>query len=456
MKDTNICLTTDAYKQFHTYQYPKDTKVVYSYLESRGGEFDYTLFFGLQYFLKEYLTAVVVTKEMVDEAQEFCKGVFGYDRFNRKGWERIINVHGGKLPVSIRAVPEGMKVPVKNVLMTLENTDEELPWVTNFLETLLLQVWYPTTVATLSANIKDVIGKYATVTSEVGVSPFHLNDFGARGCSSQETAGIGGAAHLVNFLGTDTLRGIVTAMKYYNQPTVCGHSVMATEHSTTTIYGKENELEAYTRFLDECPTGILSVVSDSYNIYNAIEMFGTTLKERILNRDSKFVVRPDSGDPIKMSVEVLELLWKYFGGTVNNKGFRVLNPKVGMIYGDGINLHSIEQILEAVTDHEFSTDNIVFGCGGALLQQVNRDTCKFAFKCCAAKRGNEWVEVYKDPITDPDKVSKKGKLKLVRDGNTVKTVGINELGEDLLQTVFENGILLKDYTFEEVRNNVNL
>lgn len=454
MNTNNIILMSDFYKITHWKQYPKDTQVVYSYLESRGGEFDYTVFFGLQYFLKQYLQGVVVTKEMIDEAEQFCGKGFGTNTlFNRAGWERIVNVHGGKLPVRIKAVPEGKKINIKNVLMTMENTDEQLPWITNFLETLLLQVWYPITVATLSSNIKDIIQKFADETSDVGVSPFHLNDFGARGCSSQETAGVGGMAHLVNFLGTDTMRGVQFAMKYYNTD-VCGHSVMATEHSTTTIYGRENEAEAYQRFLDECPTGILSVVSDSYNIYEAIKMFGTKFKDQILARDGKFVVRPDSGDPVKMSVEVIELLWEYFGGTINSKGYKVLNPKVGMIYGDGINLKSINEILQHVKTSGFSVDCIVFGQGGALLQGINRDSCKFAFKCCSAKRGGKWVDVYKDPITDNGKKSKRGRLKLVKDEINFKTVNKNDDGEDILQIVFENGEIKKFYDFDQVRKNV--
>lgn len=454
MNTNNIILMGDFYKITHWKQYPKDTEIVYSYLESRGGEFDYTVFFGLQYFIKRYLIGSVVTMDMIDEAEKFCSKGFGTNTlFNRAGWERIVKIHGGKLPIKIKAVPEGMKIDVKNVLMTMENTDEQLPWLTNFLETLLLQVWYPITVASLSANIKDTIQEFANMSSDVGVSPFHLNDFGARGCSSQETAGIGGMAHLVNFLGTDTMRGVQFAMEYYNTD-VCGHSVMATEHSTTTIYGRENEEEAYKRFLDECPTGILSVVSDSYNIYEAIKMFGTKFKEQILARDGKFVVRPDSGDPCVMSVEVLNLLWEYFGGTRNEKGYRVLNPKVGMIYGDGINYGSIRQIMWNVTINGFSTDNIVLGCGGGLLQQIDRDTLKFAIKCCAAKRDGKWVEVYKDPITDKGKGSKKGRLKLIRNEVGFKTVNEDVDGDDILQVVFENGEIKREYTFDQIRENV--
>ena len=457
----NAILNSDAYKLSHWLQYPKQTEIVYSYLESRGGKFDYTVFFGLQYFLETYLQGTVITKEFIDEAELFSKELFGADYFNRKGWEYILNKYNGKLPVRIKAVREGSVVPTKNVLFTIENTDENVPWLTNFLETILLEVWYPITVATLSRNIKEKIKFYADKTG-CQVSPFHLNDFGFRGVSSPESAGLGGAAHLVNFLGTDTLAGIRLANKIYNSG-VCGHSVFATEHSTTTIYGRDNEIQAYENFISTCPEGIISLVSDSYNIYKAIEMFGTTLKDKILSRGqntgfAKLVVRPDSGDPVKMSLEVIQLLEKYFGSTVNEKGYKTLNPKVGVIYGDGINFESIGEILDNITNNGYSTDNIVLGCGGKLLQDVNRDTLKFAIKCCWAKVDGKGREVYKDPITDQGKVSKKGKLKLVIVDGQYKTVNEHECPEleDQLVTVFENGELFNKQNFSDIRKNAEI
>ena len=450
-KKENIILLTDAYKMTHWKQYPADTKRVYSYFESRGGKFSKTVFYGLQIMLKKYLEGVVLEQWMIDEADEFCQEVFGADYFNREGWEHILREHGGKLPVEIKAVPEGTKVPYRNVLMTIENTDEKVPWITNFLETILVQVWYPTTVATLSAEIKELGERYAEETSDNDVSPFLLNDFGFRGVSSVESAGIGGSAHLVSFRGTDTLRGITYAQRFYDAG-ICGNSVMATEHSTTTIYGRENELDAYRAFIKACPEGLLSIVSDSFNFFQALEWFGTELKEEILARGektgfAKFVVRPDSGNPVEMSLEAVKQLDKYFGSTVNSKGYKVLHPKVGVIYGDGINYDSIKEILSTLKKNKYSIDNIVFGMGGGLLQQVNRDTQKFAFKCSAALRGDEWVDVYKDPITDKGKHSKRGKFKIVNG----KTVPLSEEGEDMLKTVFLNGDITKAYTFEEVQ-----
>jgi nicotinamide phosphoribosyltransferase len=356
-----------------------------------------------------------------------------------------------------------MVIPGKNIIISMENTDDELPWVTNFFETILMNVWYPITVATLSFNIKQIITDYAKKTSDIGCTPYHLNDFGARSVSSPESAGIGGMAHLVNFAGTDTLNGVRYARHYYDAGKAVAASVFATEHSTTTSWTREHEIDAYEHFLDACPEGICSVVADSYNIYEAVKMFGTTLKEKVLARGSKtgfakLVIRPDSGEPAEVSVKVLQLLDQYFGSTLNSKGYKILNPKVGMIYGDGINDKSIKEILDAVVAAGFSTDNIVFGMGGELLQGVKRDDLKFAFKCAEAKINNEWVRVYKDPITDPGKVSKKGRLALIKDGDTIRTIEVTDAHKnavhaipDLLELVFENGEILREYTFADVR-----
>lgn len=451
MNQRNIILTTDAYKQTHWKQYPPGTQHVYSYLESRGGAFDETVFFGLQYYLLAYLSGVVVEPWMVDEAEIFCQKLFGADYFNRAGWDYIVREHNGRLPLRIKAVPEGSVIPFRNVLATVENTDANVPFLTNFIETLLMKVWYPITVCTNSWQIKQRIKQYAELTG-ADWDPFFLNDFGFRGVSSSESAGIGGMAHLVNFLGTDTLAGIEYAMRYYDTD-VCGYSVMAAEHSTVTSWGRENELDAYKHFIREFPTGLMSVVSDSFDIYHAVEQFfGNVLKEDILARDGKFVVRPDSGDPPSMSVDVLNPLWDKFGGTINSKGYKVLNPKIGMIYGDGIDFHSIGNILEAVSQAGFSIGNLVFGMGGALLQKLDRDTHKFAFKASAVKVNGQWRDVYKDPITDKGKSSKRGRLKLVRtlDGG-YETADFSDPRPDEMVTVFEDGEVLQTYRFDDVR-----
>lgn len=452
----NIILSTDAYKETHWVIYPEGTERVYSYLESRGSDkFPSTMFYGLQIYLMKYIENVTVEQWMVDEADKFCKKTFATDYFNREGWQRIIDVHGGKLPVRIRAVPEGTLVPNRNVLVTMENTDEQLPWVTNFLETLLFQAeWYGSTVATVSFYIKQLINNHAKRAGEE-VGPFHLNDFGFRGVSSKESAGIGGSAHLVNFLGTDTLEGTRYAMHYYDTD-VCGYSVMASEHSVTCMYGREGEIDAYKNFLKQNPSGIISVVSDTYDFYKTVEtVFGTILKDDILNREGKFVVRPDSGKPSDVAVWTLNSLWKNFGGTVNDVGYKVLNPKVGVIYGDGIDYTAIKYIMDAVTNAGFAPSNIIFGMGGALLQRLDRDTQKMAFKASWGQVNGVSRDIWKETLADPSKASKRGRLKLVRNGNSFETVPENDSREDVLVMVFENGTITKRWTFDEIRERAN-
>lgn len=459
MEKTNIALLTDAYKQTHWMQYPPGTQYIYSYFESRGGRFDSTVFYGLQILLKKYLEGVVIDEAMVNEADEFCKKVFGQDYFNREGWMHIVKEHGGRLPIKIKAVPEGTVVPNRNVLMTIENTDPKVPFITNFLETLLVQVWYGSTVATMSREIKRNIQSYASRAGEE-VSPFHLNDFGFRGASSVESAGIGGSAHLVNFLGTDNLEGIRYAMRYYNS-NVCGFSVMAAEHSTVTSYGKDFEYDAYKNIIKRAPDdATVAVVCDSYDAVKAIsELFGRKLKNEILARGGKVVIRPDSGDPVKMSRKALSILWDRFGGIRNSKGYRILNPKVGVIYGDYIGYDMINDILHAVvTEDMFAPSNIIFGMGGGLLQKVHRDTQSFALKCSAININGTWYDVFKQPATDATKSSKRGRMRLSRTCYNCgfETFPLESGTQDELVTVFENGKITKEYTFEEVRTRAAL
>jgi nicotinamide phosphoribosyltransferase len=452
----NVALLTDAYKQTHWIQYPRGTEYVFSYLESRGGLFGETVFFGLQILLKKYLEGAVIDYDEVEYADKFCKSVFGQDYFNRDGWNYICDSWGGKLPVEIKAIPEGTVVPTKNALMTVVNTDPEVPFITNFLETLLVQVWYPITVATMSYQIRKLIQSYADKAGEE-VSPFHLNDFGFRGVSSVESAGIGGAAHLVNFAGTDTLEGIRYAMEYYDAD-ICGGSVMAAEHSTVTSYGKENERVAYKTIIDKCPTGgVVSIVSDSYDIMNAVDkIYGDELKDYILSRDFKLVVRPDSGDPVDVSNKVISTIYEKFGGRVNDMGYITLNPKIGVIYGDGINYDAIKRILDCVViENKFAPSNIIFGMGGGLLQQLNRDTQRMAFKCSAININGKWIDVYKDPVTDTTKKSKRGRMRVVKVGGKYSTIPYdNEDEPNELVTVFCNGDITKEYTFDQIRARV--
>lgn len=456
-------MLTDSYKVTHHLQYPPGTETVYSYFESRGGLFEDICFFGLQYFIKKYLVGQVVTKAKIDEAEAYFKihfshPVWGYNEklFNRKAWEHILEKHGGKLPISIKCVPEGTVVPYKNCLLTVENTDPECYWLTNYLETLLVQVWYPMTVCTQSREQKKTISKWlkATGCSEEGLI-FKLHDFGFRGVSSVESAATGGAAHLVNFLGTDTMAGFVCAHKYYGEA-MAGFSIPASEHSTITSWTREGELDAMKNMLEQYPSGLVACVSDSFDIFNACkEYWGGALKDKIMSRDGVLVVRPDSGELPKIVTDVLSALGEKFGTTDTPTGHKMLPPNIRVIQGDGIDYKSLEMILQAMSDAGWAADNLAFGSGGALLQKLNRDTQKCAFKCSYAVCAGKGVDVFKDPITDAGKKSKKGRLTLEKkDGEWVTVCeGAGDASKDCLVEVFRDGELLKEWTFAEVRAN---
>ncbi|MFW5872342.1 MAG: nicotinate phosphoribosyltransferase, partial [bacterium] len=420
------------------------------------------------------IEGVVVTQKMIEDASvKFKSHFFGNETFNRSGWETIVNDYGGKLPVKIKAVPEGSVVSVNNVLMTVENTGgKETAWLTNYLETFLSRIWYPCTVATKSYNIKKIINRYLDETaSNKDLLPFLLHDFGSRGVSSQESAAIGGAAHLVNFLGTDTVVAMDFVNDNYNVPYEgIGHSVFATEHSLMTSLGEEGESEIIQNILDKNPLGIVSVVADSYNYYrNVSEYVGQKFKKQIIDRynssngiPTKYVIRPDSitsnhPTPEDLVVWTYEQLERDYGVTINEKGYKELHPAVGVIWGDGIDIDGVEKILEALKFNKYATTGMIFGMGGSLLQRLNRDTARFAFKCSAQKQNGKWVDIMKNPL-DQTKKSKAGRLKLVENPkNYFKTLKVeNENFEnDFMETVFENGSIVKNYTFNEIRKRVN-
>ncbi len=444
----SIILNSDSYKYSMFNQYPEGTEIVYSYIESRGGKWDSTLFFGLQAFIKEYLLNPI-TKDDIDLAEEIIRE--HGEPFYREGWEYILNVHGGRLPVVIKAVPEGTIVPVKNVLVTIENTDPKCFWLTTFLETALLRaVWYPTTVATNSYESKKIILKWLEKNGDDNDIDFRLHDFGARGVSSLESSALGGAAHLVNFRGTDNVASLVLLNRWYSAG-CAGFSVPAMEHSTVTSWGRENEIASYLNMIRKNPNGIVSIVSDSYDIYRACHYYGSVLKQDIIDNNVQLVVRPDSGIPNVIVTGCLEILDSYFGHTVNSKGYKVIN-NVKVLQGDGINSKMIDLILETADSYGYSADNILFGQGGALLQQLDRDTQKWAMKCSAIRVNGEWRHVFKDPVTDPGKTSKKGRVTLYKDNGKYRS-GVEDWPTSVLETVFENGNLIKEYTFNDVRKN---
>ena len=458
----NFILRTDSYKITHWKQYPPHTDGIYSYLESRGGLSAETIFFGLQYYLKAYFEGPRFTLSDISDAAAFCKVHFGQPLFNEAGWTRLYQKFGGRFPVRIKAVPEGMVVPTRNVLLTIENTDPEFPWLTNYLETLLVKVWYPTSVATLSGTIRKTILGFLERTGNPSLIDFKLHDFGYRGVSSEETAAIGAAAHLLNFKGTDTLAGIVLLKDFYHAIEMPGFSIPASEHSTMTAWGEAREVEAFRNMLTAYPSGLVACVSDSYDVYRACEkIWGEILKPDIEQRQGTLVIRPDSGDPVHVLTRVFDILAAKFGFTTNTKGYRVLPPCVRVIQGDGVNLFTIQNVLYQLSKfHGWSADNISFGMGGALLQQLNRDTQQFALKCSAAHIDGGWRPVFKTPVTDSEKNSKRGRLALVQDREgtltTVENVGENATHHDLLEIVFEDGDVVKEYDLDSIRLRARL
>jgi nicotinamide phosphoribosyltransferase len=455
----NKILIGDSYKYSHAPQYPLGTVGMQSYVEARknnsGFPIDKVSFFGLQAFIKEYLLDPI-TRDDLKEAEEVTRaqGI----PFNKQGFQDIIEKHDGYYPAVISAVPEGSQVEIGNVLLTAESTDSLLPWVESFLETPLLQAaWYGTTVATISRHCKEVIFEFLKETSDVPINeiPWKLADFGYRGNSSQESAAIAGAAHLTNFLGTDTINAMLFARRYYGASLEhLGYSVPASEHSTTTSWGKDGERDFYSHaiktYAGKYP--IVSLVADSYDIDNSIQnIFGKDLKEQIVNCGSTVVIRLDSGEPVEGVTKALGYLDAAFGSVPNSRGFKVLK-NVRVLQGDGVNPTSIKRILTAMKLQGFSAENIVFGMGGGLHSAWDRDTFSFAMKCSAINVEGQWRDVYKDPKAG-GKTSKRGRLALIEDDGKLVTIREDALmgRTSLLEPVYANGVLIRDQSFNDVR-----
>ena len=451
-------LNTDSYKHSHFLQYPPGTTRVSSYFEARkGGEYPAAVVFGLQAFLRAYLTRPVTLAD-VEEAADVAKahGV----PFNEAGWRLLVARHGGRLPLEIRAIAEGTALREGQVMAEVVNTDPEFFWLTSFIETALLRaIWYPTTVATISWRIRTLISGYLARTADVSDGPaldFALNDFGSRGVSSLESAALGGMAHLLSFDGTDNLAGVMAAKRYYDAP-ITAQSVPAAEHSTITSWGEAREVDAYRNMLTQFAPAfpIIAVVSDSYDLDHAVKaLWGKALKAEVDASGSRLVVRPDSGDPATVVRATIEALMQAYGHTTNTKGYRVLPAHVRVIQGDGVEEASIGHILETLEQAGMSAENVVFGMGGGLLQKCNRDTLRFAMKCSAVEIDGVWRDVQKRPATDLSKSSKAGRLSLVRgDDGELSTVRTDQLDgrTDLLEPVFRDGRILRVETFADIQ-----
>lgn len=466
----SIILDVDSYKLSHWPQYPDGTTRMMSYFESRGGLFEESTLFGLQYHLHKYLSKRV-TETDVEEAEKFAQA--HGEPFNRKGWDYIATELEGRLPVRIRAIPEGLVVPYRNALMTIESLDPKVFWLTSWLETSLVRLWEGSTVATTSRESKRIIKKYLDLTcmNPEAELPFKLHDFGGRGVTCQEQARIAGAAHLLNFMGSDTVEGVRMANHYYDCD-MAAFSIPASEHSTVTMWGREGEFDMVEQYIRrflierEVPEGapkLAACVGDSYDIYNFTRRVTTgLLKDLIKSSGGTFVIRPDSGDPLEVLPKVFGILADTLAAeiTVNQKGYRVLPSWIRTIQGDGININSMEAILEKITNLGWSSENLAFGSGGGLLQKWDRDTLKWAFKCCFAEVNGKPVDVRKDPITDPGKRSKAGRLDLIQTPNGFETVtlGPTDLAhpDSVMNTVYDFGDILYNTTFAECRERMAL
>ena len=457
---SNPILATDSYKASHWVQYPPGTQQAYSYVESRGGSYDRTVFFGLQAFLRQYLSQPISQAD-IDEAAAFF-AAHG-EPFHRDGWAHILGAHGGRLPVEIKAAPEGLAIDTHNVLLTIVNTDPQCFWLPSYLETALLRaIWYPTTVCTVSFASKVAIlrafGRSSDLPAAGNPAAFKLHDFGARGATSGESAALAGMAHLVNFMGTDTVEGVLAARRYYDEP-MAGFSIPAAEHSTITAWGRERELDAYRNMLRHFakPGSTVAVVSDSYDLMHVVNtVWGGVLKDTILASGATVVVRPDSGDPLRVPVDVLRALDGAFGSTVNSNGYKVLPPAIRVIQGDGINVQTLPLLLDAVMAAGYAVDNLAFGMGGGLHQLLNRDTQKFAMKCSAVCIDGVWHDVFKQPITDPGKRSKRGRLALLATpGGGYQTVPSAAGQEDLRRPGYRKGELREQTAFPRVRERAH-
>ena len=435
----NTLLHTDVYKMGHMEQYHPDIEYIQSHLIARKGDkFNELVFFGLSYYIQKYLKSAPSIEE-VEEFIKYREMILGQPIREESRAKLIKLSQMRQWPITIKAYPEGSICGIQDPLLVIENTEPGMHFCVGLLEGLLLKLWNTCTVATYSRKLHGIFTEYAGQTgSDLAMVPFQVHDFGYRSVSSEETAALSGAAHLLSFLGTDTVLAVDLLNKYYG-PVECpiGLSVPASEHSVMCSFGKDNEIDAFNNMLDLYPTGIVSIVSDTYDFYNVMDNFTDMLRDRILSRDGKTVFRPDSGDPVEVSVRTIQMLDEKFGHTLTTTGHKLLNPKVGMIYGDGMTNDRIVRTLKKLDELGYSSQNLVVGVGGLLLQQHNRDDMGYSFKANWAKMkdGTE-VPLFKTPKTDSSKNSKGGYIK-----------------NHEFKTYYDNGIVYKP-SLNDIRNTL--
>lgn len=482
----------DFYKADHRRQYPEGTQLVYSNLTARSNKHsnltqsmnDGTVtFFGLQYFIFSFLIDSfnegffdLPKKEVVRKYKRRMDNALGVDAIPVDHIEALHDL--GYLPIHIKALPEGAKVNIKVPMVTIENTIPEFFWLTNYLESVMsAYLWKTTTSATTARAYRTLFNKYAMSTvGNTNFVPFQGHDFSFRGMSGIEDAALSGAAHLLSFVGTDSVLSIDLLEDYYganSDKELIGCSVPATEHSVMCMGGKEDEIGTFRRLITELyPKGIVSIVSDTWDFWKVIGEYSDTLKPEIMARDGKVVFRPDSGNPVHIicgdpsaqihsleSKGAVEVLWDIFGGTVNELGYKELDSHVGLIYGDSITPEIAENILEGLKQKGFASTNIVLGIGSYTYNYVTRDTYGMAMKATYGEVNGEARVIYKDPKTDSGvKKSAKGLLKVTgQDGNYVleDNVTVDEVDEGALETVFYNGECTMVYSLAEIRNRMN-
>jgi len=476
MSCVNPLLHTDVYKMGHMEQYAPGTTRIYSNIVTRSArKYPAVLNFGTQYYLSEYLSKPI-TKAHVDEFLDLNNRILSstsnevYTKL--RALEKL-----GFVPLIIKALPEGNVYPIGTPLLTATNHPDypEFAWTVGFYESLLLKIWNTCTVATFSRKLKQLCYLYADLTCDSNLHvDYQVHDFGYRGCSSEETAAISGMSHLVNFLGTDTVLAVKYAKDYYYATDPIGLSVPASEHSVMCSFGPTNEIDAFRHMLKTYPTGIVSIVCDTYNIWKVLSEFVPLLKDEILARNGKVVFRPDSGDQEKIlcgnpdasdpleKKGVFQLLFEQFGEFPNKKGYRTLHPKVGVVYGDGFYYDKFHTVFNRMKTDKISSAELTVGVGGILLQQHNRDDMGFSMKATYIEQNGNGVNIFKDPITDPGKKSLKGLLSVTQEpyhgGYTWKTnqeITWEQEKRGALQVVFNRGKLLNQTTFDEIRKRAD-
>ena len=480
----NPLLYTDGYKVDHRRQYPEGTTLVYSNWtprKSRIEAIDEIVFFGLQYFIKKYIIEDFNTnffgKPKDEIAKKYSRRINNYLGPNAVGIKHIEDLHDlGYLPMVIKALPEGSSVPIRVPMMTMYNTLPEFFWLTNYFETILsTTIWMPCTSATIAKQYRGILDKYAEETSSTPeFVDWQGHDFSMRGIAGMEAAVMSASAHLLSFSGTDTIPCIDFLEEYYNANSdteLIGGSVAATEHSVMCMGTNTGEQETFKRLITEVyPNGIVSIVSDTWDLWKVLTEYLPNLKEEVLARDGKVVIRPDSGDPAdiicgnpngKTAEEkkgVIELLWEIFGGQTNSKGYKELDSHIGAIYGDSITTERATDICERLKQKGFASTNVVLGIGSFTYQYNTRDTFGFAMKATYGEVNGEGREIFKDPITDDGtKKSAKGLLKVEKKNNVftlTDSVSWDEEKTGELKVVFKDGKLLVDDSLQNIRNRV--